>query len=240
MQDAPTQAPTLPATATSSITQPAGEESLLPSTVTLSGAQGLELKGTFTPAGDATVPAMLLLHMYGIDRRSWEPFAEDLAAAGIASLAIDLRGHGDTGGAEDWELAQEDVAAAFSWLRARPGVDPSRVGLVGASIGANLGLVQAAAHPDEVAAAALLSPGLDYFRVRIDGLVGPAAGVPLFLVATEDDGYSAETVRSLATQSPGDPLLVVNDGSAHGTDMFSGRPELAGQLIRFLQQAFGQ
>jgi len=239
MQDAPTQAPTLPATATSSITQPAGEESLLPSTVTLSGAQGLELQGTHMPAANAEAPAVLLLHMYGSDRRSWQSYAEDLAAAGIASLAIDLRGHGDTGGEEDWELAQQDVAAAFDWLQANPGVDPSRVGILGASIGANLALVQASSYPVNVAAAALLSPGLDYFRVEIEGLAKEAQGVPLFLAASENDGYSAETVRILAEEAPGNNTLSVFDGASHGTDMFASHPELADTLTQFLLEAFG-
>jgi dienelactone hydrolase len=163
---------------------------------------------------------------------------EDLAATGIASLTIDLRGHGDTGGSEDWELAQQDVAAAFEWLRTNPDVDPSRVGVVGASIGANLALVQAASHPDEVAAAALLSPGMDYFRVKIEGLAQAASGVPLFLAASEDDGYSAETVRILAGEAPGEPTPTVFDGASHGTDMFASHPELADQLIRFLLEAF--
>jgi pimeloyl-ACP methyl ester carboxylesterase len=225
------------ASATATVESTRGETSS-PLNVTVTGAQGLDLIGTYTPAGEAAAPAVLLLHMYGTDRRSWQPLVEGLAAAGIASLAIDLRGHGDTGGSEDWELAQQDVAAAFEWLRTNPDVDPSRVGVVGASIGANLALVQAASHPDDVAAAALLSPGMDYFRVKIEGLAQAASGVPLFLAASEDDRYSAETVRSLAGEAPGEHTPTVFDGASHGTDMFASHPELADQLIRFLLEAF--
>jgi len=178
--------------------------------------------------------------MYGSDRRSWEPFAEALAAAGITSLAIDLRGHGDTGGTEDWELATQDVAAAFEWLQSQPGVDPTRVAIMGASIGANLALVQTAAHPDDVAAAALLSPGLDYFRVKIDGLAEKAQGVPLFLAASEQDGYAAETARILADQAPGNYTLSMFAGSSHGTEMLASHPALADKVGRFLLEAFSQ
>lgn len=178
--------------------------------------------------------------MYGSDRRSWEPFAEVQAAAGITSLAIDLRGHGDTGGTEDWESATQDVAAAFEWLQSQPGVDPTRIAIIGASIGANLALVQTAAHPDDVAAAALLSPGLDYFRVKIDGLAQKAQGVPLFLAASEKDGYSVETVRVLSEEAPGNVEVSIFDGASHGTDMFDPHPQLAGELTRFLLEAFGE
>jgi len=178
--------------------------------------------------------------MYGTDRRSWEPFSAELTGAGIASLAIDLRGHGETGGAEEWQLAQQDVAAAFEWLRRAPGVDPTRVGIVGASIGANLALVQAASYPSEVAAAALLSPGMDYFRVKIDGLAQEARGVPLFLAASEGDGYSAETVSILAEEAAANHELSVFAGASHGTEMLAEHPQLAGKLISFLLDAFAE
>jgi dienelactone hydrolase len=160
-----------------------------------------------------------------------------LKAAGIASLAIDLRGHGGTGGAEDRDLAQQDVAAAFEGLRHVSGVDPARVGVVGASIGANLALVQAA-NSGDVAAAALLSPGLDYFHVKIDGLAARAQNVPLFLAASEDDGYSAQTVRILDEEATGEHELSAFDGSAHGTDMLAQHPSLAGELTQFLVDAY--
>ncbi len=211
-----------------------------PFAVSIAGAEGLELKGTYTPGREERGPAVLLLHMYGSDRQSWEPFAAELAAAGITSLAIDLRGHGATGGAEDWGLASQDVANAFAWLQSQPAADPSRVGIVGASIGANLALVHAAAHPDDVAAAALLSPGLDYFRVKIGGLAEKAQGVPLFLAASEQDGYSAETVRVLSEEAPGENEVAIFDGASHGTDLLAQHPQLAGKLIQFLLEALGE
>jgi pimeloyl-ACP methyl ester carboxylesterase len=164
----------------------------------------------------------------------------EIAQSGISSLAIDLRGHGATGGAEDWLLAQQDTADGIAWLKGVAGLDPDRVGVAGASIGANLALVQAAEHPGSVAAVALLSPGLDYFRVEIDGLAEEIGGVPLFLAASNDDGYSAETVRTIADQASGEPTLKVFEGVAHGTDMFTANPELAESLSEFLRGALSR
>jgi alpha-beta hydrolase superfamily lysophospholipase len=205
--------------------------------VEIPAADGLTMHGTFTPGQGGDGAAVLLLHMYGSDRSSWGPFAEAIAQSGISALALDLRGHGQTGGAEDWEQAQDDVARAVEWLRALPGIDPDRVGLAGASIGANLSLVQAAGNPAAVAAVALLSPGLDYFRVKIDGLAAQVGDKPLFLAAAEDDGYSAQTVRILSEESGGGAVLEIFEGSAHGTDLFSAHPELAERLFAFLQDS---
>lgn len=210
-----------------------------PIEVEIAAPDGLVLHGTFTPGINGNEAAVLLLHMYGADRTTWAPLVESLASSGIASLAIDLRGHGQTGGAEDWVSARKDVAAATAFLRGLPGVDPEKVGIAGASIGANLSLVQAAQDPGRVAAVALLSPGLDYFRVRIDGLAREIDDVPLFLAASEDDGYSAETVRTIASQSSGTPELLIYGGAAHGTGLFATHPEIIERLPAFFRSALG-
>jgi acetyl esterase/lipase len=200
---------------------------------------GLEIRGTYLAGRNPDGSAALLLPMYGADRATWAAFAEALADSGLASLAIDLRGQGATGGAEDWGLARSDVSRAFDWLAGQPGIDPDRIAVIGASIGANLALVQAASSPGAVAAVGLLSPGFDYFRVRIDGLTPQLGDTPLFLAASEGDGYSASTVRQIAGEAGGRPTLVVLDGSAHGTALFAAHPELERMLIQFVKESLG-
>lgn len=212
-------------------TSPAAPEDVL-----LPGAGGLMLHGTWRTAGGPADPAVLLLPMYGGRRQDWDSLAESLRQAGIASLALDLRGQGETGGTEDWALAVDDVAAAQAWLAARPEVDPQRRGAVGASIGANLALAHAASDPD-VRAIALLSPGLDYFRVTIEGLMGLYGDRPIMLVASEKDGYSAETVLTLAQEAEGPAKLVVYPGGAHGTQMFFTQSSLLDTLLEFLRSS---
>ena len=205
-----------------------------PEDVLVPGAEGLALHGIWRSGGGRTGPAVLLLPMYGGRRHDWDALAASLQQAGVASLAIDLRGQGDTGGAEDWTLAVDDVAAAQDWLAARPEVDPQRRGPVGASIGANLALVHATRHP-EVRAIALLSPGLDYFRVSIEGLMDLYGDRSILLVASEKDGYSAETVRTLAEGAEGQAELVVYPGGAHGTEMFFTQSSLLDILVEFVR-----
>jgi alpha-beta hydrolase superfamily lysophospholipase len=63
------------------------------------------------------------------------------AEAGIAALAVDLRGHGESAGERgriDLERTRDDVDAALIWLRKRIGKKP--VTLVGHSLGASLAL----------------------------------------------------------------------------------------------------
>jgi dienelactone hydrolase len=226
-----TPSPVTPSPETTSNLTPVQPEDVL-----LPGAEGLALHGTWRSAGGGAGPAVLLLPMYGGRRQDWDSIAESLQQARFASLAIDLRGQGDTGGTEDWTLAVDDVAAAQDWLAARPEVDPQQRGTVGASIGANLALAHAARHSD-VRAVALLSPGLDYFRVSIEGLMDAYGDRPILLVASEKDGYSAETVQTLADQAEGRAELIVYPGGAHGTELFFTQTSLIDTLIEFLRSS---
>jgi carboxymethylenebutenolidase len=207
-----------------------------PQSVVIAGAAGLSLRGIYFAASASPAPGVLLLHMYAGSKAEWIDFARSLQATGISALAIDLRGHGETGGDEDWALAAQDVALAYAWLAGQEGVSPDRLGIAGASIGANLALVEAAGEPS-VRAIALLSPGLDYFRVRIDGLIEQYGDRPSLLIASEEDQYSAEAVRILAALAPGEAELVLYANAGHGTAMFDRQPDLAEKLLGFLARA---
>ncbi len=206
-----------------------------PTEVDIPGASGLTLRGTYYGPSTAPAPAVLLLHMYGGSKQDWQGLALRLQASGLACLAIDLRGHGQTGGQEDWEQAREDVRLAYAWLVSRQDVGADRSAVVGASIGANLALSLGAQEPG-VAAIALLSPGFEYFRVRIEGLIEDYGARPIFLAASEDDTYSADTVRQLAQAATGPVELALYPSAGHGTDMLVGAPDLAGRLEAFLAQ----
>jgi uncharacterized protein len=88
------------------------------------------------------VPAVLILHGFtgqrGEGHRLFVLFSRLLAQHGIASMRIDFRGSGESEGAFD-EMTPtrevEDVVAAYAFLRDRPEVDGSRLGLMGLSMG---------------------------------------------------------------------------------------------------------
>ncbi|HET7012020.1 MAG TPA: alpha/beta fold hydrolase [Anaerolineales bacterium] len=206
--------------------------------VTVQGAQGFALRGTWRAAGPSS-PAVLLLHMYRGSRVDWAPEAEVMRQAGIASLALDLRGHGDTRGEEDWELAVEDVAAAHAWIAQQPEVDDRRRATVGASIGANLALTHAASDP-HIRAVALLSPGMDYFGIKLEGVMSMYGERPILLAASDKDTYSADTVEVLAGEAMGPAILLVYPGSAHGTELlYRTQADFLPELIRFLEDSLG-
>src|SRR5437016_111520 len=65
-----------------------------PHTVDLKSTDGTLLKATFFPAAKPG-PGVLLFHQNNRTRTSWDDLPRQLAAAGINTVAVDGRGHGE-------------------------------------------------------------------------------------------------------------------------------------------------
>lgn len=215
-----------------------------PEPVMLAAQDGIRIAGDHF-SGEPPRSAALLLHMMPSTKDSWPAFASRLSALGIASLAIDLRGHGASGlgpyGYRAFDDAAHrakrlDVEAGLAWLRERhPGLP---LLAVGASIGANLALRATAEH-DDIAAVLALSPGLEYHGVAIGDV--PARlrpGQRALLAASREDGYAFESVEALkAMETRAKIGTIVLDGASHGTDMFTADPAFAERAAAWLGDA---
>ncbi|MEW6580727.1 MAG: alpha/beta fold hydrolase [Chloroflexota bacterium] len=197
----------------------------------ISASDGLVLQATYYSAPTRPVPAVLMLHQRGRDRMTWDALALRLQAAGYAVLAVDQRGHGETGGAEDWSLAQEDARDALALLSELPGIAPGQIIVIGASVGANLGLNACAGLPG-CAAAVLLSPGLD--GITTAGAMAQLGARPVLIVASEGDGNNPADSITLDGMAAGDHQLIILPDAGHGTDMLGAIPDLAERIIAWL------
>ncbi len=208
----------------------AQEETAMPVTIE---SGDLAIVGDYYPA-EAEADAVLLLHMLSSRRSAWEPLIVPLTDAGYAVLAVDMRGHGDTGGTRDWDAAQQDTLNLLAWLRQQPNVRSTSV--VGGSIGANLALMGCAADT-ECATVVALSPGADYVGVRPgDALIDGLADRPVLLVASQDDRPSGTDVKAWIPETQGDVGVRVYAGRAHGTNIFGSQPGLAPLILSWLDE----
>jgi len=167
---------------------------------------------------------LILAHGVGSSMGEWAGFTQRLAAKGVGTLAVDLRGHVDSklgpNGPRDyadfdatgeWPRAAGDLDAAVDWLKAR-GVAENRIALGGASIGANLASAAAASRP-RTPFLLLLSAGPDYRGVKLRKpetrtLAGASPG----------DLYAYQTLKPLAAV-PG--VETFEAPSGHGVQMFT-------------------
>jgi alpha-beta hydrolase superfamily lysophospholipase len=198
---------------------------------------GLVLSGSLYEASSRPAPAVVLVHMLGRSKEEWMPFAERLQSVGITALAIDLRGHGHSqGNATELPMMVGDVQAAIGWLSARPGTQVTGIGMVGASLGANLAAMAAADLP-LVRVVALLSPSLDYRGVRLDtSVMRKLDDRRLWLAASTEDPYALRTLRELVGDDTSREQHL-SQVRAHGTALIAADQDLARGLVDWLQRS---
>lgn len=202
--------------------------------IDLTTADGVDLKATYYPSLNGTAanaPALLLLHMAYSNRAAWESFAGAAQAEGYNLLAMDLRGHGESGGEQRFdESLDRDVDAALSWLNTQSDVDDEHIGIVGASVGASAALRSGAKHAN-IRSVAALSPGLNTWDFDMADALAAYGNRPILLVTSEEDEYPTATARELDAQALGEHRLKIYPGSAHGTDIFEAQPGLSDLLL---------
>lgn len=115
-------------------------------------SDGIDLAGVLRlPAAAAAVPAVALTGPFtGVKEQVVGSYAERLARAGVATLAFDHRGFGESGGRRGHEDSQGklgDLRAAVGLLSRRAEVDRDRIGLVGICLGGGYAVRAAAFDP---------------------------------------------------------------------------------------------
>jgi len=188
--------------------------------------------------------------MLGRDRTTMRSLQKEIAnieGGALGSLAIDLRGHGASlkqkgvekrfkqFGKEDWLGIPRDIAASVRFLRSQPSIDKERIGIVGASIGANAAAI-AAAEDDKVRAIVLLSPGADYHGLMpLPALERWGARPLLALSGGAEDDYSRETLAEIEKRLKGRTRIKVFEGAGHGTEILEARPDALKLVSEFLK-----
>jgi uncharacterized protein len=232
-----------------------------PVTVT---SDGLELAGLLYRSAVRPRGALLVCHGAGSRKENHQLMGEQAAAAGLAALTFDFRGHGQSGGVMDPQGWRDAAAAgdlllrlsAAPWLaargasmggclllqaaRARPGLFRSLVLLCpadGASLLRGLDRLQGPGAADDPYFARFDAAALRPFLARLD-LVALARGLPRVLLAHARDDEEvpfAHSERLATVLAPPTRFIALDEGGHHGP----GRsPEVARATIAWaLEQA---
>lgn len=228
-------------------------------TVRLHTTDDVTITGTYYPVQRNPAPAVLLIHSVARTRTTWDNFAKLLQQSGMAALAIDLRGHGESTrkltadgsvtidyhnfAANDFPEMLLDIEAAVDWLQVQPEIDRNRIALVGESLGANLVLRYGAINED-VAAFVVFSPGINYRNVRTDDVILQVGRRPLHIFVSQFDSFAFESCKRLVEIQKESGIdaatneLTICTGNLHGANMLLGVRNLPQIVVNWLKEAF--
>ncbi|WP_422752985.1 dienelactone hydrolase family protein [Micromonospora sp. WMMD708] len=175
-------------------------------------------------AGAVRRPGVVIAHGFAGSARLMRPLADTVARRGAVALLLDFAGHGGNpaglpGAGRDDTASRgtltHDLAVAVAYLRGRPDVDPTRIVLVGHSMGAGAVTRYAAGHPDIAGTVAISLPdGGDLPDTRPRRLL-------LIVGGLEFPAFRA-TAEATARRGSGRRLVVV-PGVEHISVLFAGR-----------------
>jgi alpha-beta hydrolase superfamily lysophospholipase len=112
---------------------------------------GDELAGMlFLPESDGQAPVLIICHAAGEFKENYFEMCELLAGQGVATLAIDMHGHGESAGERYCVNMRQwvaDVQAAIDFLLTHPRINGNKIGALGLSSGGTAILEAAVVDP---------------------------------------------------------------------------------------------
>jgi pimeloyl-ACP methyl ester carboxylesterase len=197
----------------------------MPERVSFSTLDDVTIVGDWVTA-PTMIGAVLLLHMMPATRQSWEPLQRALAAQGVASLAIDLRGHGESN--------RDNAGATLDYKRF---TDPQHAASIH-DVAAAVNWMWYASENPATPAIALLSPGEQYRGISaLDAAPNILPHQRVWMAASSvDDEESVHAVDTIATLI--DPEQVTREpvqNAGHGTAMLNAHPALMNGLVTWIK-----
>jgi dienelactone hydrolase len=246
------------------------EGGLAPLEMSVLAADGLVLRGTlaYPTRAAGPFPLAVLAHQYPATRDSFAPLVADLHELGIATLAFDERGHGESiqspagprvidtpvgfdlpaFGAAFMSSIQrlefgriaDDILRVAGWGAVQNFIDPSRLALVGASIGGSGAVLAAPKVPGLAALVTLGAAGAPAF-----GADGPeccraavaALGAPVWLASSRDDPFEGGANVESWSRGASHVTTRLVPGAAHAMAIYF---DVRDELIAFFRQHLGR
>jgi pimeloyl-ACP methyl ester carboxylesterase len=215
----------------------------------------------------AAFPLAVLAHQYPATRDSYAPLIADLLEIGVATLAFDERGHGasivspagplvidtpvgltmeafgkafmSSAGKVGFARIDDDILRVASWGGNQNFIDPSRLALVGASIGgsgvllatANIPGLRAVATLGAAGAPAFGSDAPDRIRTALERLRAPC-----FLASSREDPFQGAANVNAWSRGLTHVKARIVPGAAHAMAIYF---DVRDELLQFLRQSLG-
>lgn len=192
------------------------------------------------PSDKDSLPIVLMLNKAMGDRKVYKELANELAKKGIASLRVDLRGHGESINLGEfvpgeiplnpliWD-SEQDVISLHKYLENHSLINSDRIAILGSSYSgeemAEAGRIYKFAN-----AYVALSPG-SFSEESIDGI--DASNVPWLFIAANDEKYLQDITTDVYEKSKSVELIVL-PGSKHASNLLIDNKNLTERIAVWL------
>lgn len=197
-------------------------------TVKIRTKDSINISGTYQLPNTkkAKIPAIILIHQGGSSREEWYQLSivDKLLAQGYAVLAYDIRQHGksdkDNGSMSDLFnnpiRSPYDLQGVIKFLQNESRIDKNRIGIVGASIGANLACM--ASENENIKSVVVLSAKTGAAQ-NLSGKTEPINPKNAFYIASEEEQKGMRKIWAveLFERTLGEKQIEITKGNKHGS-----------------------
>ncbi len=192
-----------------------------------------------------------MLHGLGSNQEEWQSFVQELIVSGYGFFSYDARGHGKStitsdgkqfsyqnfgapGAKSQWPKMITDLGEAVLFLAKGKKARAKNIGLIGASMGANVALIYAATN-ENIPVVVLLSPGLNYVGFDTREAIQRFHQRPIAIAVSIGDTYALQSSQFLYRQiQENQRAIFIPAEKGHGVGMFGGKFDK--ELLRWLSQ----
>lgn len=213
-------------------------------TIEVQTSDEMMLVGTLTVPPKATIkekaPLVILLHSLGSDRTIYKSLSEKLKEKGIASLALDLRGHHDSitrlnGKKSYWqsysnivyEKYPNDIISVLDFIKENyVAIDVDRVGFLGADVSANASIIASSNTKYNVKTLVLVSPSMSFKNLKTATPLVSYGEKPITIIVTRGDIYHYNAANELKKYAQGEVNLIPVKSGGTGDVILKLNPSL--------------
>ncbi|GGG97599.1 hypothetical protein GCM10011416_14530 [Polaribacter pacificus] len=195
----------------------------------------------------SNLPVVILIHQGGSSKEEWLalPITNKLLNNGFAVLAYDIRLHGKSG--KDVKFtdlynnpnrAPLDLLAAIEFLKKDQHIDVNRIGILGASIGANLACMAVSSDKYPVKSAVSLSAKTEAVQ-NLSGLTKTITPKNIFYIASEHEQNGKRVIwaNELHSLSTGLKKVKIASGNKHGSYILKENTYLENEIVKWFQMS---
>ncbi|AXT19481.1 alpha/beta fold hydrolase [Flavobacteriaceae bacterium AU392] len=192
-------------------------------------------------------PAIILIHQGGSSKQEWLGLSitDRLIKEGYAILAYDIRQHGksskDKGDIFDLfnnpNRAPLDLQAAINFLHNDKRINTKRIGIMGASVGANLACVAASDSKYGVKSIVSLSSKTSAAQ-NLSGNKAPIKLKNAFHIASKNEqgGLRKKWAEELYAKTSRERKIVIAEGNQHGAHILKANQNLNNEIIEWFKK----